>query len=154
MYKNRGEKGEALLESLLFAPVLLLLGIMATEFGLLSLRRAQLSEAIRASVAIELLDLTKNSSNFNESNSLTNRLQERIAALSGIDSEKAPIVKLNVVERSANPDPSYSLVLGEEFEAQKLRKVEVQVVVHVKGLLSGAVSLPPLNENVTYSFRN
>ena len=50
------ERGDALLETVMIAPVILLIGLVATEFGVSALRRSQLSESIRSTVNRELVN--------------------------------------------------------------------------------------------------
>lgn len=148
------ERGEALLETVLIAPVLLMVGLMATEFGASALRRAQLSEGIRSAINLELVN-AQDGEAFQDGRQIKAALTEKLKELPALD--KTHPLEIEVVLLDApgakQGELPFKAFQGDLIESIKSKTIRVRVKAYSKTLFYSFLKLPPLDDTVTHRLR-
>ena len=148
------ERGDALLETVLIAPVLLLMGLLATEFGISALRRSQLSESIRSTINFELIN-AKDSEVLQDGRLIEFSLKEKLKNLPSLDEARQLEVEVKLSEPNEGLEvklPFLSLQ-GESILANRPKNIEVHVRAYSKPVFKTFLTLPPLEDVVKYHLR-
>lgn len=148
------ERGEALIETVLIAPILLLIGLFATEYGASALSRSQLSEGIRSTVNLELLN-AENLNEIDNGHRLKIEIEKNLEALSLIDATKPLEVKVSFPPRSVELETKLPFLADQEQNVPVARPKELKVDVrgYGKKVFGNLLSMAPLEESVVYTLR-
>ena len=148
------ERGEALLETVLIAPLLLFMGLVSTEYGASALKRAELSENIRSMVNLELINSSV--SNADEyAQQIESILKNKLLKVDGLDSRQPMDVEVKVLSFSHNSEAKLPFFSdsGETILLDRPKELEVRVSAYGKTLFGSLVTIAPLTEIVRHRLR-
>lgn len=148
------ERGDALIETALIAPVLLFIGLLATEFGVSAINRSQLSETIRSTVNMELVGV-QSSDEIYDGRTIEVKIGEKLKALSSIDLTRSLKVTVRLIDSNneLSAQLPFNTPQGETVLTLRPKEIEVRVRAWAKPLFGNFLTIPPLDEFVTYRLR-
>jgi len=148
------ERGDALLETVLIAPVVLLLGLVATEFGVSALRRSWLSESIRSTISLELIN-AQDGEIFQDGYQMEHLIKEKLKLLPSLDKTKPLDVTVTLVELSQEQEIKLPFLTFEEetILPKKPKAFQVQVRAYSEAVFKSIITLPPLEDTVKHRLR-
>jgi hypothetical protein len=149
---RNGESGIVLLEVLLLAPILLLIGFLAIEYASLAVHSSEISAEIRGIVNRESLDIADEKQ---FSQRLEQQLAKKISEITFIDQARLPQISIKALDESLDSRVDFPFLDfdGESNSVNSPKSYQVRVVIFSRSFFSNFINLPSHEELVSVRLR-